>query len=123
MKTGLYWLYQHHNKVHTARATPHDLFQIQNLFEEICTLSKNAGINLKGLFLNADSGFDSQDFRQACLQEEIIPNVKANPRNSASKVAEIYQSGTHIFDDELYRDRSVIEHSNAWMHGRCAAAL
>lgn len=95
----------------------HDLFQIQPLFEEICTLLKNAGINLKGLFLNADSGFDSQDFRQACLKEEIIPNVKANPRNSTSKEAEIYQSGTHIFDDELYRDRSVIEHSNAWIDG------
>ncbi|WP_158500581.1 hypothetical protein [Spirosoma radiotolerans] len=34
--------------------------------------SKEAGINLKGLFLNADSGFDSTDVVAACEKEEII---------------------------------------------------
>ncbi len=28
-----------------------------------------------------------------------------------------YQSGTHIFDEQLYKDRSVIEHSNVWIDG------
>ena len=42
-----------------ARATPHDLFEIQMLFNEICELLKEAGIDLKAvgrcrLFLNAD---------------------------------------------------------------------
>lgn len=37
-------------------ANRHDLYQIQELFEEICSLLKQAGINLKGLFLNADPG-------------------------------------------------------------------
>lgn len=32
----------------------HDLFEIQTLFDEICNILKSAGINLKGLFLNAD---------------------------------------------------------------------
>ncbi len=32
----------------------HDLFQIKELFEEICQLLKEAGIDLDGLFLNAD---------------------------------------------------------------------
>ena len=105
-----------------AMSTPqegqhHDLFQIQTLFEEICTLLKEAGIKLEGLFLNADPGFDSQDFRQACQKEEIIANVKDNPRNSVNAANEPYQSGTHIFDDKLYQDRSVIEHANAWMDG------
>lgn len=100
-----------------ARATPHDLFQIQALFEEICSLLKEAGINLKGLFLNADPGFDSSDFRQACEKEEIIANVKLNPRKSAKQEVQIYEKGTHLFDDELYRDRTVIEHANAWIDG------
>jgi hypothetical protein len=30
---------------------------------------------------------------------------------------EAYQSGTPIFDEELYQNRSVIEHSNAWIDG------
>lgn len=105
-----------------AMSTPqegqhHDLFQIQDLFNEICSLLKEAGINLKGLFLNADSGFDSADFVAACVKEEIIANIKANPRNSANHEKEPAPSGTHIFDDVLYEDRSVIEHANAWIDG------
>jgi hypothetical protein len=34
----------------------HDLFEIQKLFDEICTILKSASINLDGLFLNADTG-------------------------------------------------------------------
>ena len=105
-----------------AMSTPqegqhHDLFQIQVLFDEICALLKEAGLDLKGLFLNADPGFDSADFEAACAKEEIIANVKENPRNSANSERPIYESGTHVFDDELYADRSVIEHANAWIDG------
>ncbi len=105
-----------------AMSTPqagqhHDLYEIQTLFDEICTMLKKAEINLSGLFLNADSGFDSADFRQACQQEEIIPNIKQNSRNSTNQQTKPYESGTHIFDDELYRDRSVIENANAWIDG------
>ena len=95
----------------------HDLFEIQTLFDEICTMLKKAKINLDGLFLNADPGFDSVSFREACQKENIIPNVKANPRNSADKESELSPIGTTIFDEELYKDRSVIEHSNAWIDG------
>ena len=95
----------------------HDLFEIQQLFAEICTLLKEAGINLQHLFLNADPGFDSEGFRLACAKEEIIANVKPNPRNGAGNSEEAYQSGEHIFDEELYKDRSVIEHANAWIDG------
>lgn len=95
----------------------HDLFQIQALFDEICSLLKEAGINLKGLFLNADPGFDSADFLAACEKEDIIANVKENPRNSVNQGQEPYEKGTHIFDAELYKDRSVIEHANAWLDG------
>lgn len=105
-----------------AMSTPqegqhHDLFEIQELFDEICGLLKAANINLKGLFLNADSGFDSADFRAACAKEEIIANVKVNPRNSAHQQCQAYESGTHVFDEALYQDRSVIEHANAWIDG------
>jgi transposase len=105
-----------------AMATPqagqhHDLYDIQALFEQMCTLLKQAGIHLKGLFLNADPGFDSVDFGKACQKQEMIANVKPNPRNADASQAEPYQVGTHIFDEELYKDRSVIEHANAWIDG------
>lgn len=105
-----------------AMSTPqqgqhHDLYQIQELFNEISELLKKAGSDLNGLFLNADSGLDSQNFRQACLKEGIFPNVKPNPRNTAKTEDESYQSGTHIVDEQLYKNRSVIEQSNAWIDG------
>lgn len=105
-----------------AMSTPqegqhHDLFQIQTLFDEICSLLKEAGLDLKGLFLNADPGFDSAEFKAACEQEEIIANVKANPRNWAHIEQSVYETGTHVFDRQLYADRSVIEHANAWIDG------
>jgi hypothetical protein len=82
---------------HTERECSVDLFGIQELFEEICLLLKEAGINLKGLFLNADPGFDSVDFHKACQKEEIVANVKPNPRNSDAQKGEPYQAGyTHF---------------------------
>lgn len=95
----------------------HDLYQIQELFDEICSLLKEAGICLDGLFLNADTGFDSVEFHQACQKENIIPNLKPNPRNSSPENEPIHQNGNHVFDDLLYKDRSVIEHTNSWLDG------
>lgn len=95
----------------------HDLFQLQALFDEMCQLLKQAGIDLKGLFLNADPGFDSADFRAACAREDSIANVKANARNWVKAEPVVYQSGTHVFDPARYQDRSVIEQANAWLDG------
>ena len=101
-----------------ARATPHDLFEIKTLFKQICHLLKKANINLNGLFLNADPGFDGENFYKACENEKVIPNVKPNAKNdSEEQRLEPYQRGTYIFAEELYKDRSVIEHSNAWIDG------
>ncbi len=98
-----------------ACATPqagnhHDLFEIETLFEELCVLLESVTINLKGLFLNADSGFDSQNFRLACEQREIETNIAFNPRSHSSPTVE-----WTYFDEELYKRRTVIEHANAWL--------
>ncbi|MDJ1469467.1 transposase family protein [Xanthocytophaga flava] len=99
-----------------AMSTPqegqhHDLFQIQLLFEQICFLLKQASINLEGLFLNADPAFDSVEFYFACQKQEIIANVKPNPRSSMRQNAgtENKQTGTYIYDDKLCREMSCIE--------------
>ena len=42
------------NQSTNLKGGPHDLFEIKTLFREICDLLKKAGINLDGLFLNAD---------------------------------------------------------------------
>lgn len=98
-----------------AMATPqegqhHDLYQIQELFEQLCQLLLQAGIDLKGVFLNADPGFDSQAFRQVCEQKQIQANIKFNARNAKEETLD-YQ----YFDEELYQRRVVIERANAWL--------
>ncbi len=98
-----------------AMATPqegqhHDLYEIQTLFGQLIQLLQAAGVEVKGVFLNADPGFDSNAFRQACQQQEIQANIKANPRSGKEETAEqVY------FDEELYKRRVVIERANAWM--------
>jgi len=65
-------------------------------------------IEVKGLFLNADSGFDSKKLRDILYKKEIIGNIKENPRNGDTK-------NEKYFDNELYKRRFKIEKANAWL--------
>ena len=85
-----------------------DLYEIEKSAEELfCTLEE-AKISTDGLFINADSGFDSKDFRSVCNKWGIIPNVAFNYRNGKTKEK-------YILDDLLYKQRYAIERNNAWM--------
>jgi transposase len=90
----------------------HDLYKIKELFTELCEVLKEAAIDSKGLFLNADAGFDSKDLKSVCIKEQIVANIKPNPRNNKEQEEE-----DQYFDEELYKRRTVIEHANAWMDG------
>jgi hypothetical protein len=82
----------------------------------MCQLLDKANIDVNGLFLNADPGFDSKNFKESCEKLDIIPNIKSNPRRKASsKNEKSEETGTHIFDEDLYKNRVVIEHANAWI--------
>jgi hypothetical protein len=52
---------------------------------------KASNIEVKGLFLNADGGFDTKEFREYCQAEEIIGNIAVNPRNGNNE--------TYLFDE------------------------
>lgn len=67
----------------------------------------NAKIRIDGLFLNADSGFDSKELRKLCNELEIIPNIAINQRNNA-------ESDDIWIDELLYEERYSIERTNAW---------
>lgn len=88
----------------------HDLYHIQSLFDELCKVLNLAGVDVRGLFMNADPGFDSKEFRSICTQKEIEANIKTNPRNNIKDEGE-----SQYFDDELYKKRIVIEQANAWI--------
>jgi len=98
-----------------AMSTPqdgshHDVFEIEKAFKEMINQLEAAGIDTKGIFLNADSGFDSKEFKSVCAQKEIEANIKTNPRNTKQDNQE-----DHYFDEELYKRRSTIERANAWI--------
>ena len=87
----------------------HDLFNIEALFNELCDLVQEGQIALEGLFINADSGFDARALREACFRRDIEANIAHNPRSAPSEAAD------HYFDAELYRQRTAIERTNAWL--------
>jgi transposase len=90
-----------------------DVHEIKSLFEQMCKLLEEAGISLKGVFMNADAGFDTAELRAVCTDKEIEANIADNPRNSRESLSDDYQ----YFDDELYKERFVIERANAWLDG------
>ena len=87
----------------------HDLFEIEERFDELLDMLKDADIPLKGLFLNADAGFDCNNFRKICETHDIIPNIAFNSAHGKLTEREEY------FDAELYKRRAFTEHPFAWM--------
>ena len=53
-----------------------DLYEIEEVLKEILVLLEEAEIEHKGLFLNADAGFDNKSLREFLESKEIITNIK-----------------------------------------------
>lgn len=87
----------------------HDLFDIEQVFAELLELLEEAGLETEGLFLNADAGFDSQEFRRLCSELKIEANIAFNPRNGTHAEQYVY------FDERLYKRRNVVEQACAWI--------
>ena len=85
-----------------------DLYNIKAQFEVVTSTLEQAHISVEGLFLNADAGFDSEEFRLCCEKKEINANVCFNKRNGDTDRDE-------YFDPLLYSQRYKIERTNAWM--------
>lgn len=68
---------------------------------------EKSNIRTDGLFLNADAGFDTSEFRKYCSENEIFSNIVKNKINGDKK--------EYFFDDKLYEFRYVIEKTNAWL--------
>ncbi|WP_240337106.1 hypothetical protein [Rufibacter psychrotolerans] len=62
----------------------HDLFEIEEVSGQLCGLLEEAGLQTDGLFLNADAGFDSEDFRRLCSERKIEANIAFNPMHGKS---------------------------------------
>lgn len=91
-----------------------DLYDIVRLFKEMIGVLDQADINCKGLFINADPGFDSEDLKQVCSENEIELNVKPNQRNKNNKVT----STDILMINFIKDDRKSNMQMHGWMHLR-----
>ena len=83
-------------------------FDLAIQFEVVTSTLEQAEIPVEDLFLNADAGFDSKNFRESCNKKDIHANVCFNKRNGNTDRNE-------YFDQELYDERYAVERTNAWM--------
>lgn len=90
-----------------------DLFNITTYFKQMINDLNAAEIATDGLFLNADAGFDGDDFREFLLIEGIIPIIPENPRNT-KKNKELNTDYQH-FDELCYQYRFSVERSFSWL--------
>lgn len=84
-----------------------DVFQITHHFTSMLNSLQQSGLRTDGLFMNADAGFDTDELRALCHQNDIVGNIDLNSRNG--------RKSDDYFDELLYRKRYVIERTNAWM--------
>lgn len=89
----------------------HDTFEIEHVLREMIALLREANSDVEGIFLNADAAFDTALVRSVCAEFGIEANIPVNPRNGDGLDRDEY------FDEELYKQRPVIEHTFAWMDG------
>lgn len=89
-----------------------DAFELEKQFKKMINHLKNSGLETKGLFLNADAGFDIKGFRIFCFRADIFSNI---PQNRRAKKQE--PDDDILFIKELYKDRFVVERTNAWIDG------
>ena len=84
-----------------------DAFELVKNVDKMLSDIRLSNISTEGLFLNADAGFDSKEFRASCFKNDIIDNIDKNKRNG--------EATNSIFDELLYKQRFVIERTNAWL--------
>jgi len=86
-----------------------DAFELEAHLGGMVAQLEKSNLNCKGIFLNADAGFDTTTCKEFCEQREIFLNVDSNKRNG------VIVESDFIFDELLYKRRFVIERTNAWL--------
>ena len=85
-----------------------DVYNISKVLLELFSDLKASALSVSGLFLNADAGFDTEQFRRGYHDHEVFPNVAFNKRRGKQREEE-------FLDELLYKQRYTIERTNAWM--------
>ena len=52
-----------------------NVYNISEVLSELFSGLTPSALSVSGLFLNADAGFDTEQFRRGCYEHEVFPNV------------------------------------------------
>ena len=88
----------------------HDIYDCEKRLKYLVEQLQQSHIEVEGLFVNADAGFDSEAFRKACEKLGILLNAPRNRRRNK----DLSDDDTY-FDELMYQKRYVVERTNAWM--------
>ena len=83
-----------------------DVYNISKVIPELFSGLKASALSASGLFLNADAGFGTEQFRRGCHEHEVFPNVAFNKCRGKQREEE-------FLDELLYKQRYTIERTNA----------
>jgi hypothetical protein len=79
-------------------------------------VAKEAGLDLRGAYLNLDGGFDSTHNRKCIFNAGLIPNIKENPRNRKRPK----RGRKRLFNAALHALRLCVERTFAWENSHSA---
>lgn len=71
-----------------------DAHDLVRTVDKMILKTQDSNIRTDGLFLNADAGFDTTEFRSYCFENDIIANIDQNKRNG--------NRDGYLFDPLLY---------------------
>ena len=62
-----------------------DVYNISKVLPELFSELKASALSVSGLFLNADAGFGTEQFRRGCHEHGVFPNVAFNKRRGKQR--------------------------------------
>src|SRR5215831_2953700 len=96
------------NTVATVNET--DMVLLPKGLHALKQVAKEVGVDLRGAYVNLDSGFDSRANRKCIFNAGMIPNIKENPRNRKRPK----RGRKRLFNAAIHALRMRVERTFAW---------
>src|SRR5436309_2790500 len=87
-----------------------DMVLLPKGLDALKQVAKEVGLDLRGVYVNLDGGFDSRANRKCIFNAGMIPNIKENPRNRKHPK----RGRKRLFNAAIHALRMRVERTFAW---------
>ena len=87
-----------------------DMVLLPDGLKALKRVAKTVGLDLRGAYLNLDTGFDSAHNRKCIFNTGMIPNIKENPRNRKRTK----RGRKRFFNAAIHALRTRVDRTFAW---------